>query len=138
MKQWHVLYTFSDNDSRELIKYYLWVCESKLWKSLKTPLITNHSSLRYDVSNKWNAVKRPVERVFAQNFELNKSLIIVYVRNSSKTLVIVSVESSPRSELVVQNLNFNLAHTCSGKHPLSNRWPKTWKQCCSSISKGLD
>ena len=36
-----------------------------------------------------NVVKRPDERVFAQNIELNKSVIIVYVRKSSKTLVIL-------------------------------------------------
>ena len=55
------------------------------------PLLTNDSSLQYEISYRLKAVKRPVETVFVQNIniELNRSLIFVYVRKSSKTLVVL-------------------------------------------------
>ena len=40
------------------------------------------------MSYRLNAVLRPAERIFAQDIAVNQSLIFLYVRKNSKTLVI--------------------------------------------------
>ena len=84
-------------------------------------------------------VKRPVETVFAQNIELNQSLIFVYVRKRSKTLVILFTLKAFRGLNLLSKTSVLISlMSVATKHPLSNWRPKIWKQACSSIGKRLN